>query len=42
MYFVRKFENYDELQLPKVQYFLLKLRTRFLPTNVYKRVREIF
>ena len=23
---------------PTVQYFLLKLRTRFLPTNVYKKV----
>ena len=27
---------------PKVQYFLLKLRTRFLLTNVYKRVCGIF
>ena len=27
---------------PTVQYFLLKLRTRFLLTNVYKRVCEIF
>ena len=27
---------------PKVQYFLLKLRARFLLTNVYKRVRGIF
>ena len=27
---------------PAVQYFLLKLRTRFLLTNVYKRVCEIF
>ena len=25
---------------PTVQYFLLKLRTRFLLTNVYKRVKE--
>ena len=25
-----------------VQYFLLKLRTRFLLTNAYKRVCEIF
>ena len=25
-----------------VQYFLLKLRTRFLLTNFYKRVCEIF
>ena len=25
---------------PAVQYFLLKLRTRFLLTNVYKRVCE--
>ena len=27
---------------PTVQYFLLKLLTRFLLTNVYKRVRGIF
>ena len=27
---------------PTVQYFLLKLRTRFLLTNVYKRVCGIF
>ena len=27
---------------PAVQYFLLKLRTRFLLTNVYKRVCGIF
>ena len=27
---------------PTVQYFLLKLRTRFLLTKVYKRVRGIF
>ena len=27
---------------PKVKYFLLKLRTRFLFTNVYKRVCGIF
>ena len=27
---------------PTVQYFLLKLRTRFLLTSVYKRVCEIF
>ena len=27
---------------PAVQYFLLKLCTRFLLTNVYKRVCEIF
>ena len=27
---------------PTVQYFLLKLSTRFLLTNVYKRVSEIF
>ena len=27
---------------PKVQYFLLKLSTRFLLTNVYKRVSGIF
>ena len=27
---------------PTVQYFLLKLRTRFLLTNVYKRVFGIF
>ena len=27
---------------PTVQYFLLKLRTRFLLTNVYKRGRGIF
>ena len=27
---------------PRVQYFLLKLRTRFLLTNVYKRVCGIF
>ena len=27
---------------PTVQYFLLKLRTRFLLTNVYKRVCRIF
>ena len=27
---------------PTVQYFLLKLRTRFLLTIVYKRVRGIF
>ena len=27
---------------PAVQYFLLKLRTRFLLTNVYKRVFGIF
>ena len=26
---------------PKVQYFLLKLRTRFLLTHVYKRVCEV-
>ena len=29
--------NYD-----RVQYFLLKLRTRFLLANIYKRVFEIF
>ena len=27
---------------PTVQYFLVKLRTRFLLTNVYKRVWGIF
>ena len=27
---------------PTVQYFLLKFRTPFLLTNVYKRVGEIF
>ena len=27
---------------PTVQYFLLKLRTRFLRTNVYKRISGIF
>ena len=27
---------------PRVQHFLLKLRTRFLLTNVFKRVRGIF
>ena len=27
---------------PTVQYFLLKLRTRFLLTNIYKRVCGIF
>ena len=27
---------------PTVQYFLLKLRTRFLLTNFYKRVRGIY
>ena len=27
---------------PKLQYFFLQLRTRFLLTNVYERVRGIF
>ena len=27
---------------PTVQYFLLKLRIHFLPTNVYKRVGRTF
>ena len=27
---------------PTVQYFLLKLRPRFLLTNVYQRLRRIF
>ena len=39
------FENLKTLtnsNYPIVQYFLLKLRTRFLFTNVYKRVCEIF
>ena len=40
--FVRKIENFDELQLPYSQYFLLKLCTLFLLTNVYKRVCGIF
>ena len=36
------FEIFDELQLPQSQYFLLKLRTRFLVTNAYKSVLGIF
>ena len=39
------FENLKTLtssNYPTVQYFLLKLRTRFLLTNVYKRVCGIF
>ena len=39
------FENLKTLtssNYPTVQYFLVKLRTRFLLTNVYKRVCEIF
>ena len=39
------FENLKTLtssNYPTVQYFLLKLRTRFLLTNFYKRVCEIF
>ena len=35
------FENLDERQYPTL-YFLLKLRTRFLLTKVYKRVCRIF
>ena len=38
-------ENFKTLtssNYPIVQYFLLKLRTRFLLTNVYKRVCGIF
>ena len=38
-------ENLETLtssNYPTVQYFLLKLRTRFLLTNVYKRVCGIF
>ena len=39
------FENLKTLtssNYPTVQYFLLKLRTHFLLTNVYKRVWGIF
>ena len=39
------FENLKTLtssNYPTVQYFLLKLRTRFLLTNVYKRVCGVF
>ena len=35
-------ENLTRLNYPRVQYFLLKLRTRILLTNVYKRVWGIF
>ena len=37
-----KCENFDELQLPYSLIFLLKLRTRFLFTNVYKSVCVFF
>ena len=40
--FVWKYESCDKLQLPYSSIFLLKLCTRFLPTNVYKRVCGIF
>ena len=39
------FENLKTLtssNYPTVQYLLLKRRTRFLLTNVYKRIRGIF
>ena len=36
------FKNLTSPNYPTVQYFLLKLCTRFLLTNVYKRVSEIF
>ena len=35
-------KNLTSSNYPTVQYFLLKLRTRFLLTNVYKRVCGIF
>ena len=37
-----KTENFESSNYHRVQYFLLKLRTRFLLTNAYKRVFGIF
>ena len=40
--FSENLKNLTSSNYPTVQYFLLKLRTRFLLTNVYKRVCGIF
>ena len=37
-----KTENFESSNYHRVQYFLLKLRTRFLLTNVYKSGFKIF
>ena len=37
-----KWKTFTSSNYDRFQYFLLKLRTRFLPTNVYKRVFGIF
>ena len=41
-FFAWKIENFDELQLPEFNIFLLKFCTRFVLSDVYKRVCGIF